>query len=99
MDSRVGKPTVVDDVHADPHVHPSEYALVVLLVVLGVVEEYPVKEVLLLERGAHLHLNGMLTVAAQGRVLLLKPPCQHRAYHVLPVLQVDLQVDVAVVSR
>ena len=99
MDGCVGESTIVYNVHADPHVHPSENALVVLLVVFGVVQEYPVEKVLLLQRGAHLHLNGVLAVAAQGCILLLKPSCQHRAYHVLPVLQVYLQVYVAVVSR
>lgn len=52
----VGVATVVVDVHTNPHVNPTEYMLLILLVLAGHVEKHSVQKIFLLNRGKGIHL-------------------------------------------
>ena len=77
MDSCVGETAVIDNIHADPDIDTSENSLMIIFVIFGMVQKYSVKEVVFFDGRRGLHLNGVLTVAAQGGLLFLKSSGQH----------------------
>jgi hypothetical protein len=65
----VSKSTIEDDVHANPHIHRSKDALLVLLIFAGVVKEDTVKKLFTIDLSERHDLNLFFTVAAEGGLL------------------------------
>jgi len=88
VDHSVAVATVVNDVHADPHVYVAEDTLLVVLVFASVVQEQAMQELIVVDLGERDELDGGLAVAAEGGFYFRRPALEGRVDNVLARLQV-----------
>jgi hypothetical protein len=88
MHNCIAETTIVDDVHAHPHIHRAKDALLVLLVLAGVVKEDTMQKFLALDVGERDYLYLLFTVAAQSGIFCRISALQHGADDILPTWQV-----------
>ena len=99
MDDRVAESALIDDFHAHPNIHIAEYALLILGIFFGVIEEDAMEELVGVELGEGVELDWIFAVATESGPFFIFLPTEHSIHHVFSSCYVrQLFVGIASVS-
>jgi hypothetical protein len=86
--------TVVDDVHAHPHIYITENPLLTVLVFPSVIQEHAVQKLVIVDGSERDELDCSLAVATQSGLYLRRISPQARIHYVLSRIKLQLDIDV-----